>query len=190
MDMKNKTNQPAIPSALTRRDFVKTAGATVAATTIASPLIAKAANLGQDTINIGVIGCGGRGSGAVVNALEASADVRLVAMADVFPDRLASSRKHLETLGDRAKVNNSRTYVGFNAYQELLDHGDDLDYVILATPPHFRPIHLAAAIKANKNVFMEKPVAVDPEGIRSVIMSGLMAERKKLSIVAGTQRRH
>ncbi len=175
---------------VTRRQFVKATGMSVAAASITAPMFGARLGGRQDTVTIGVIGCGGRGTGAAANAIEASADTKIVAMADVFPDRLASSRGNVETLGDRGTIKDSRAYTGFNAYQELLDHGDDIDYVILATPPHFRPMHFEASIKAGKHVFMEKPVAVDPAGIRKVIAASKKADEKGLSVATGTQRRH
>ncbi len=185
-----KANLNIKQAELTRRDFVKTTAATVAGTSIAtSALGLSPRRRTKDTLTIGVIGCGGRGTGAAANALEASQHTRIVALADVFADRLNESRGHLKSMGDRAMISDDNCFVGFDAYQQLLDHVD-VDVVILATPPHFRPMHFDAAIKAGKHVFMEKPVAVDARGIRSVIESGMQAKRKKLSVVAGTQRRH
>ncbi len=177
----------------TRRQFVKTtAGLTAAA---AFPLIpstawagASAFVAGSDTIRVGLIGCGGRGTGAALQSLAAAPETQIVALADVFNDRLQGSRGYIAK-NERGKVDDEHCYLGFDAYQQLLDHAD-VDLVILATPPHFRPIHLEAAIKAGKHVFMEKPVAVDAPGIRKVIAAGEEAKRKKLSIVSGTQRRH
>ncbi|MHC4510827.1 MAG: Gfo/Idh/MocA family protein, partial [Planctomycetota bacterium] len=134
------------------------------------------------TIRVGVIGCGGRGSGAAKNCVESSQGVQIVALADAFADRLNG-------LKNQFKVPNNRCFTGLNAYKELLAL-DDVNLVILGTPPGFRPAQYAAAIAAGKNVFMEKPVAVCPEGIKSVIESSQQAERKGLAVVAGTQRRH
>ncbi len=143
-------------------------------------------------IRVGVIGCGGRGTGAAVNCIEASPEVAIVAMGDLFQDHLDSSRKSLaERLAEfqnSFRVTDDTCFVGFDAFERVLEC--DVDLVILATPPHFRPEHLAAAIAAGKHVFMEKPVAVDPVGIRSVIASAKIAKEKGLGIVAGTQRRH
>jgi len=175
---------------VTRRDFVKTSAAIAAGSMAAAHLaVARSAHAaGSDAVNIGLIGCGGRGTGAAMNAMEASPRVHIIALADVFQDRLDSSRKGLAGRGDRARVADDRCYLGFDAYKELL--ADGVDSVILATPPHFRPIHVAAAVDAGCHVFMEKPVAVDPVGIRKVIAAGEVADRKGLSVVAGTQRRH
>jgi predicted dehydrogenase len=176
---------------VTRRDFVKATAAVAAGSLTASSLaVARSAHAaGSDAIRIGLIGCGGRGSGAALNALEASPRTRIVALADVFQDRIDDRRGPLAERDERAKVADDRCYVGFDAYKALLADGD-VDMVILATPPHFRPMHLEAAVKTGCHVFMEKPVAVDPAGIRKVIAAGEEAGRKGLSIVAGTQRRH
>tara|TARA_A100000171_G_scaffold52919_1_gene74249 strand:+ start:4292 stop:5473 length:1182 start_codon:yes stop_codon:yes gene_type:complete len=146
----------------------------------------------DDTIRVGVIGCGGRGTGAAFNALEAHPKVHIVALADLFEDRLNSSYGYLagnEDFGSRVSVDPTYKFVGFDAYKQLLVI-DNIDYVILATPPGFRPMHFDAAVNAGKHVFMEKPVAVDPAGVRMVIDAGARAKQKALSVVAGTQRRH
>ncbi|MSR17839.1 MAG: Gfo/Idh/MocA family oxidoreductase [Phycisphaerales bacterium] len=186
-----------------RRDFIVNAASVSALSAVASMAhtasagmqgasssTAKGADdgLGSNTITIGVIGCGGRGSGAAVNAIEASPDTRIIALADLFPDRLASARTGLAQQGDRLAVPESSCFWGFDAYQKVLATGCDV--VILATPPAFRPGHLEAAIAAGKNVFMEKPVAVDPAGIRKVLAACRAAKERGLSVVAGTQRRH
>ncbi|MEM7227540.1 MAG: Gfo/Idh/MocA family oxidoreductase [Planctomycetota bacterium] len=173
---------------LSRRRFVQSTGATVAGAALVPSAFGVMPRRRADTINVGLIGCGGRGTGAAHNALTADPDVRIVALADVFEDRLIGCRGHLEGMGDRGSVRDNACFVGFDAYRELLR--EDVDAVILATPPHFRPIHLAAAVDANKHVFMEKPVAVDPTGYRTVINAGAKATASGLGIVAGTQRRH
>jgi len=177
--------------AVTRRQFIRTSSATVAAGSLAAGSLAVqrgAHAAGSDEVRIGLIGCGGRGTGAAFNALEASPKVRLVALADVFGDRLDACRQQLASRSDRAVVAGDRCYIGFDAYRELL--AGDVDLVILATPPHFRPMHFAAAVDAGRNVFMEKPVAVDPAGIRLVLAAADEADRRNLHVVAGTQRRH
>ena len=176
----------------TRRDFVKSSAILGAASLVPSALASGLTYRIDDTIRVGVIGCGGRGTGAAVNALAAHPKVNVVAMADLFEDRLNGSYGWLaenDDFGDRVKVDPSHKFVGFDAYKQLLAI-DTIDYVILATPPHFRPIHFDAAIHAGKHVFMEKPVAVDPAGIRKVLDAGARAKQKALSVVAGTQRRH
>ena len=174
-----------------RRDFVKrTALATAglsAASLMATGNFAYAA--GADTLRIGLVGCGGRGSGAANDCVRSSDGVELVAMGDLFQDRLEESQKNLkEALGERYKVDADHSFVGFDAYEKVI--GSDVDLVIFATPPAFRPQHLRAAVEAGKHVFIEKPVAVDPAGIRSVMESAEQAKQKGLAIVAGTQRRH
>src|SRR5713226_10126586 len=180
----------------TRRDFIKTstvaAGAALAANLVPSNLYAA----GDDEIKVGLIGCGGRGTGAIDNVLHSAPNVRIVALADAFQDRAEScekraneiaSDKEVVDLGNKVDVK-GRVFVGLKAYEDLLK--TDCNYVMLATPPGFRPIHLAAAVAAGKNIFTEKPVAVDGPGIRSVFDSYEAATKKNLAIVAGTQRRH
>ncbi|UCD76210.1 MAG: Gfo/Idh/MocA family oxidoreductase [Phycisphaerales bacterium] len=175
---------------VTRRDFMKTSAIAAAGSLAAAELaVSRSAHAaGSDEIRVGLIGCGGRGTGAAAQCMQASPRVRIAAMADVFRDRVDGSREALEKRDERAKFDDSRCFVGFDGYKELI--ADGVDAVILATPPHFRPFHLEEAVKAGCHVFMEKPVAVDPVGIRKVIAAGEMADRKGLSIVAGTQRRH
>lgn len=176
----------ASPRSISRRSLLLSAPAAMAA---AGALSQVAHAAGRAEIRVGVIGCGGRGTGAAANALTASPDVRIVALADLFQDRLDESRAQLlQTDAARAKVADDHCFVGFDAYEKLL--ATDVDYVILATSPHYRPIHFEAAIAKGKHVFIEKPVAVDPVGIRKVLAAADEADRKKLSVVAGTQRRH
>jgi predicted dehydrogenase len=142
----------------------------------------------KPTIKVGLIGCGGRGSGAIRDNLAAESGAVVWSIADLFGDRLENAYNGLKKdLGNRCQVG-GRFYSGFDAYKQVL--ATDVDVVILTTPPAFRHIHLAAAIAAGKHVFMEKPVAVDGPGIRSVIASAAAAKAKNLTIVAGTQRRH
>jgi predicted dehydrogenase len=175
-----------------RRTFVQTAAALTAAVALPHPIRPRSR---LDPIRVGVIGCGGRGTGAIKDTLTSAEDVELVALADLFPDRLAACRTNLArmatetpTLGSKIKVDDAHCFTGFDGYQRVL--ASDIDLVILATPPGFRPGHLAAAVAAGKHVFMEKPVAVDPTGVRSVMASADLATQKGLAIVAGTQRRH
>lgn len=154
--------------------------------------IARSAHLaGSDVLRIGFVGCGNRGTGACREALSVPAPVKLVAMGDLFADRLEVSLKNLEKydeLRPRIDVPPSRRFVGFDAYQEVIASGVDL--VLLTTPPHFRPIHYAAAVRAGKHVFMEKPCCVDAPGYRMLVAANDEARRKKLSVVVGLQRRH
>src|SRR3954453_16620769 len=158
----------------TRRDFLKTVTTAAVGTAILPETSAFAGHVaGSDAIRIGVIGCGGRGSGAGEDALNSSQGVSAGAssgggMGDLFPDRLAGSRTRLkEKFGAAIDVPDDRAFTGFDAYKKVL--ASDINYVILATPPGFRPTHLAAAVDAGKNIFTEKPVAVDGSGIRSVL---------------------
>lgn len=184
---------PLLPndSSASRRQFLQTSSVALAGTALAGGLsIARAAHpLGDDEIKIGLIGCGGRGKGAAEDALRAPGKVRLVAMGDVFPDRMEDALGYLNSrVGDRVDVPKERQFIGFDAYEKVL--ASDVNYIILATPPGFRPIHFEAAINANKNVFMEKPVAVDAPGIRRVLAAGEKAKEKGLGVGVGLQRRH
>ncbi len=182
-----KTN-PSSGDALSRRGFLKTAGAATVgfSALMHSGHFAYAA--GSDRIRVGLIGCGGRGSGAANDCVTSSEGVDIYAMGDLFEDRLDTARGHLkEALGDRLTATDERCFSGFDAYRHVIGAG--VDAVILATPPGFRPLHFAAAVEAGKHVFMEKPAAVDPAGIRAVIATGDEAAGKGLSVVAGTQYR-
>ena len=173
----------------TRRDFMKGAAATVVAGGLAPSLMGGMVSAeGSDVIRVGLIGCGGRGSGAASNCVNSAEGVKLTAMADLFEDRLNSSRSNLEGLGDKYDVSDEHCFVGFDAYEKLV--ATDVDLVTWATPPGFRPIHFEAAIEAGKHVFMEKPVATDGPGIRQVLKAAKKAKEKNLGVVAGTQRRH
>ena len=171
-----------------RREFLKRTGLATAgaASLMASGNFAYAG--GTDKIKIGLVGCGGRGTGAAKNCVDSAEGVELWAMGDLFEDRLERSQKLLEgAIGEKYKLGD-RGFIGFDAYQKVLD--TDIDLVLLAAPPAYRPHHLAAAIEADKHVFAEKPVAVDPAGVHMVNDAADRAEEKGLAIVAGTQRRH
>lgn len=144
--------------------------------------------LAQDPapIRIGLIGCGGRGTGAAHDCLSAAPGVKLVAMADMFPDRLDGSRKYLASKGHA--VLDDKCFTGFDAYKRLIEC--DVDLVLNATPPGFRPIHVEACVAAGKHVFMEKPIAVDPKGVRRVLAAGAKARAQGTGMLAGTQYRH
>lgn len=140
-------------------------------------------------LKAGIIGCGGRGSGAALNFLDAGgATVAVTALGDVFDDRLSSLKEKLKNHESKTEVADENCFVGFDAFEKVIDSG--VDVIILATPPKWRPEHFEAAVKARKHVFMEKPVAVDPVGIRQVITAAKMAEAAGLKVVTGTQRRH
>lgn len=178
-----------------RRDFLKTSTAAVVATSLAASLdvIPGAYAAGSDAIRVGLIGCGGRGTGAAQNALNAAPGVKLVAMADVFKDRLDESRRNLQGLvdkpGDKLELTDDRCFSGLDAFEKLLAL-KDVNYVILATPPGFRPQHIKAAVAAGKNIFAEKPVAVDGPGARACLAAADDAKAKGLAVGVGTQNRH
>ncbi|GAC1651272.1 MAG: Gfo/Idh/MocA family oxidoreductase [Gemmatimonadaceae bacterium] len=181
---------PRSSSGYSRREFLKTSATStlgVSAVLLGAPALVGAAPL--PTLRVGLIGCGGRGTAAARDIIASSGGVDIVSLGDLFPDRLAKARATLAAaLGTRFTVDDRHAFTGFDAYRKVLDSGVDL--VILATPPGFRPLHLRAAVEAGKHVFTEKPVAVDPVGVRSVIASSDLAANKGLAIVAGTQRRH
>ncbi len=188
-------SRPSSPKSppVARRDFLKGSTAAIVGGALAGSLsLAKSAYAaGDDEIKIALIGCGGRGTGAANQALSTQGKVKLIAMADVFEDRLDGSYKQLEkqtSIKDRIDVPKERRFVGFDAYQKALEAGPDL--VILATPPGFRPYHFEAAVKAGKHVFMEKPVATDAPGVRKVLAAAEEAKKKNLAVGVGLQRRH
>lgn len=186
MNKKNKN-----PNDSSRRSFVqKTALATGGLLTVPLSVDAMAHVHGNKKLKLAVVGCGGRGSGAVVQALTADDKVELVAMADAFGDRLEKSLKGIQEHFEGEKkieVKEKNRFVGFDAYKKAIDLAD---VVILATPPGFRPYHFEYAIAHDKHVFMEKPVATDPVGIRKVLAAAEIAQQKKLNVVVGLQRHY
>jgi myo-inositol 2-dehydrogenase / D-chiro-inositol 1-dehydrogenase len=179
------------PRGTNRRTFLKTSAVAGAAAGLG--VVPNAHAAGSDTIKVGLIGCGGRGRGAAENICEAagtSHSIKIHAMGDVFTDRIQNA---LDGLKDnrhaqgKVDVPKERCFDGFDAFKKVTEC---CDLVILATPPGFRPQHLEYAVKAGKNIFTEKPVAVDGPGIRKVLAAAELAREKKLCIVAGTQRRH
>jgi predicted dehydrogenase len=175
-----------------RREFMKKSGSALIASSLGfNVLAARRPNydFNVDTIKVGLIGCGGRGTGAAFQATMADDNVVLTAMGDLFRDRLDESYKNLmEENPDKIRVEEDQKFVGFDAYKKVL--ASDVDVVLLATPPNFRPGHLAAAIEAGKHVFCEKPVAVDAPGIRSVIETAKKAKDKGLALMSGFCWRH
>lgn len=140
--------------------------------------------INSDTLRVGLIGCGGRGSGAANEALRADSNIVLTAMGDVFEDRLQSSLKNLRTANpEQVKVTPENCFVGLDAFKKVIDSG--VDVVLLATPPGFRPVHIKAAIEAGKHVFSEKPVATDAPGVRSVLASAEQARTKNITLMSG-----
>lgn len=179
------------PNNESRRDFVKNTALISAGLMLPSMKIEAMANVfNEKKLKLALVGCGGRGSGAANQALQADENVELVAMADVFEDRLNSSYQSLsERYKDSKKVNvkEEHKFFGFDAYKKAIDMAD---VVILATPPGFRPYHFAYAIENGKHVFMEKPVATDVPGVRKVLEMAKVAKEKKLNVVVGLQRRY
>ncbi len=176
-----------------RRDFVKQSSM-IAGGMMTMPLVSNAGyfNSVDDTIRVGVIGCGGRGTGAAMQALHTKQNVKLVAMADAFRDRLDNSFKELTNpengdVRSRIAVTEETKFVGFDAYKQVIPL---VDVVILCTPPGFRPIHFEEAVKQGKHVFMEKPVATDPAGVKKVLDLAEVARKKKLNVIVGLQRHY
>jgi len=186
---------------LNRRSFVKrTAAATGAGILLTNEIKAKVYIDGDDAIKIGLIGCGGRGTGAVTQALRSGQNVKLVAMADAFKDNLETCYSRIndpefkdwsseKTIDLRSKIDvpEEHKFDGFDGYKKVIDL---CDVVLIATPPGFRPIHFEAAVQAGKHVFMEKPLAVDGPGVRKVLKAAEIAKQKKLNVVVGLQRHY
>ena len=174
-----------------RRDFIK-AGTTVAAgaALIGGLNIARTAYAaGNDAMKMALIGCGGRGTGAAVNALSTKANVKLVAMADAFEDSLEGSLENIQKeCKDRVDMSSDRKFTGLDAYQKAIDSG--VDIVLLCTPPGFRPVQFEAAVKAGKHIFMEKPLATDAPGVRRIMAANAEAKQKKLAVAVGHHLRH
>lgn len=171
---------------------MKKSGSVVAASSLGLNILSAKSTgyiVNSDTLKVGLIGCGGRGTGAAYQATMAEDNVILTAMADIFPDRLEKSYDNLMMENpDKIKVDEEHKFIGFEGYKKVLE--SDVDVVILTTPPCFRPAHLAEAIEAGKHIFCEKPVAVDAPGIRSVIESAKKAKEKGLALMSGFCWRH
>ncbi len=179
--MKSKTQK------VSRRELLKT-GAAISAGAVLSPG-SRIFAAGSDTMRVAMIGCGSRGTKDAVDCLMSADGVELVAMADIFKDRLYSSLANIkEKFPEKVKVTSDTSFLGFNAYKKVIDL-NEVDIVLLLTPPGFRPQMVKAAVESGKHIFMEKPGAVDPVGIRSLMASAELAKRKGLSIVVGTQQR-
>jgi myo-inositol 2-dehydrogenase/D-chiro-inositol 1-dehydrogenase len=171
-----------------RREFIKTSALIAGGVLLNQFSFAAGHSSADDTIKIALIGCGDRGTGAAFQALSTTANVKLVAMADAFQDRLDGSYKVLsEKFKSKVDVPQERRFTGFDAYQKAIALAD---VVLLTTPPGFRPIHFEEAVKQGKHIFMEKPVAVDAPGIRRVLAAAETAKQKKLNVVVGLQRRY
>ncbi len=179
----NENSSLDLGSSDSRRSFLKKSS-TLAAASLAAPYIALSPNTyaNSQTLKVGLVGCGGRGTGAAREALKADKNVVLTAIGDVFEKPIEGSLKALEReVGDKLKVENK--FVGLDAYQKVIDSG--VDVVLLATPPGFRPQHLKAAVAAGKHVFCEKPVATDAAGVRMALAAVEEAKKKNLGLLAG-----
>ncbi|HCU86406.1 MAG TPA: oxidoreductase, partial [Verrucomicrobiales bacterium] len=167
-----------------RRNFLKASGTAAAAAGAISFPTVTFGKPDSRKLKIGFIGCGGRGTGAAAQALNADSNVELWAMGDVFKQNLDRSLANVSR-GRAGKINvdDKRKFVGLDAYAKVLESGVDL--VILTTPPGFRPLHFKAAVEAGKHIFLEKPMATDAPGLRSVMESYKLAEKKGLAVVAG-----
>ena len=188
MTTSKKTKTDSQSNGLNRRGFIKNTSAAVVASgsILATMTNARAVHASEsEELRYGLVGCGGRGTGAAINASRAHKSNKLVALCDIFPDRLENSRKALEHKLDKSQfaVDEEHCFTGFDGYKKLLQ--SDVDVVLLCTTPHFRPEQLRACIEAGKHVFCEKPVAVDGPGVRSVLETTELAKKKNLSIVSG-----
>ncbi len=175
----------ASPSSSRRSFLMHSTGTALAATAVAHlDLLSTAHAAGSDRLKVGLVGCGGRGTGAAEQNLTADSNVQLVAMADAFQDRLEASLSTLKNspVGDRVDVPADRQYIGFDAYKSVIDQ---VDVAILATPPGFRPIHFAYLVEKGKHGFVEKPMAVDGPGLRAYMEAARASKEKGLSIVNG-----
>jgi len=173
---------------VTRRSFLGKSAAGAATFTIVRPELVR--GWGQAKLRAGLIGVGGRGTGAVRDLLTGNPNVEVVAMADIFEDHLEKNLarlKNMPEIADRVKVDPEHRFIGFDAYKKLI--ATDVDIVMLCTPPGWRPIHFEAAVEAGKHVFTEKPVATDPVGCRRFMAAARKAEEKKLTVMSGAQRR-
>jgi predicted dehydrogenase len=186
----NSENQNQ-PIGLSRRDFLKNSGKVAAGAALASAIATPGYAAEDNTIKIAFVGCGGRGTGAAINALSTKGPTKLWAMADVFPHRLNSSYQSLSAqFSKQMDVPPERRFIGLDGYRKAIDSLDKGDIVLLTTPPAFRPIHFEYAVEKGVNVFMEKSFAVDPPGIRRVLRAGELAKQKNLKVAGGLMSRH
>ncbi|MFH1739380.1 MAG: Gfo/Idh/MocA family oxidoreductase [bacterium] len=187
MSEKSKNNCETKPS---RRKFLKTTIAALSSATLSTSCVTNGAPVaGSDVIKIGLIGCGGRGSGAALDAMRADPGVQLIAMADVFEDRLQDKRKNLkEAMPNQTMVDNDHCFVGFDGYRNVIE--SDVDVVLIACASKFHPQYSKAAIDAGKHVFVEKPHGIDPPGVRLVKEVCETAKKKKLCLVSGLMNRY
>jgi myo-inositol 2-dehydrogenase / D-chiro-inositol 1-dehydrogenase len=177
------------PSTITRRDFLKISSAAATATAIGTLDVRAAANvLGQERIRVGLIGCGSRGSGAALQALTADPAARLVAMGDIFMDRIMDAREQIKAArNEQVTAAAEACFTGFDNYKHVIEASD---VVLIANAAKFHPLHSMAAVKAGKHVFVEKPHGIDPAGIKLMQQACDLAKDKRLSIVSGLQSRY
>ncbi len=179
---------------ISRRGLIRNSGAAAAASTfmIIKPELVRGA--GKERLRAGLVGCGGRGTQAVVDMMRGTENVDIVAMGDIFEDKLEASianirkQKDFDTYKDRVKIEPDHRFVGFDAFKKVL--ASDIDYVMLATPPGYRPQHFEAAIDAKKHVFCEKPFGTDPAGVQRFMRAAKKSEELKLTVMSGAQRRN
>ena len=184
-----RPNQPRSAVRTCRRNFLRTSAATLSAVGLGRLELARSAHVaGSEIIRIGMVGCGGRCAGAANQAMTADSGVRLVAMCDLFLDRVHAKREDLKAgKGDQVMVDNAHCFTGFDGYQQVID---GVDVVLIANAAKFHPLHLKAAVEAGKHVFVEKPHAIDPAGIHTVKAACELAKQKKLSVQSGLHSRH
>ena len=195
------SNQCRDSSGSSRRDFLRTSAAAVAGSALAGAMSPRVHAAGSDTIKVALVGCGARGAGAAVQAISTEGSVKLWAMADAFSDRLEICLRNIErevarnsmheaneSVAHRIDVPRERQFIGLDAYRKAIDSG--VDVVLLVEPPGFRPKHFEHAVNSGKHVFMEKPVATDPAGVRRVLAAAEEAKKRNLKVGVGLQRRH
>jgi myo-inositol 2-dehydrogenase/D-chiro-inositol 1-dehydrogenase len=185
----SESTEVSAPTRTTRRRFLKTSAAAVSGAAVAPLAIGRIAHAaGSDVIRIGMVGAGGRCTGAAGDAMSVDPGLRLVAMCDIFLDRVRRRRKQLKAKwGDRVAVDDDHCFAGFDAYKQVVASAD---VVLIANAAKFHPLHMRAAIEAGKHVFVEKPHAIDPLGVKTVIAACELARQKKLSVVSGLQSRY
>lgn len=185
------SSQNGQTTSTTRREFLKSSGKALAGAALTQAIAVNSYAAENNTIKVALVGCGGRGSGAAVNALSTAGPTKLWAMADVFENRLESSYQSLsKQFPDKVEVPPERRFTGFDGFKKAINSLDKGDVVILATPPAFRPIHFEYAVQNDRNVFMEKSFAVDAPGIRRVLKAGELASQKNLKVAGGLMSRH
>ena len=167
-----------------RRKFLKASSMLAVGSAFGLGHVQAGSPMASNVIKVGLVGCGGRGTGAAVQALRADPNVIITALADIFEDRLAGAYHALQQVdADRTKVTKQQQYLGFDSYQQVIN--SDVDVVLLASPPYFRPAHLMAAVQAGKHIFCEKPFAVDALGVQQVLEAVRLSREKNIALVSG-----